>query len=213
MQQNTIIDTWQHHEESGGASIILPDGCRDIIVRQSPGMAPECFLSDLAVKPMLSEAIVGTQFYGFRLQAGVELNTRTLALVVEAAGDYSRQCERIEDNASLCAHAQTCLRCFAQSSGTVEQVAADVGLSMRSLQRILRRATGQPPSFWRLLSRVRKSARALSVDVNLAEHAMAFGYADQPHMNREFQRWFGVSPTAFARHRDFHQQLHAQAFA
>lgn len=213
MTQDAVIACWQHHEVEGGESVILPDGCRDILVLQRPSAATTCFLTELATAPHLSRAVVGTQFFGFRLRPGTILNSHSVQLVAEIAGDLQRQQERIEDLAEHCALTDDCLACFEQTNGSVEEVAAAVGLSVRSMQRLLRASTGQPPSFWRLLSRARQCARALLFDRDLAQHAFDFGYADQSHMNREFKRWFGLPPSALLKQADLQQQLNSKAFA
>jgi AraC-like DNA-binding protein len=38
-------------------------------------------------------------------------------------------------------------------------------------------------------------------DVSLAALAQALGYTDQSHLSREFKRYSGVTPSAFARKR------------
>ncbi|AEG93229.1 helix-turn-helix domain-containing protein [Ramlibacter tataouinensis] len=72
--------------------------------------------------------------------------------------------------------------------------AGRVGVSERSLERTTARATGQPPRYWRSLSRVRRAAMALRSPASLAEIAADHGYADQAHFSRECLRWLGQSP-------------------
>lgn len=54
--------------------------------------------------------------------------------------------------------------------------------------------TGFPPRFWLALAHVYRTGRTLHEFDNLADAAMALGYADQAHMTRDPKRWLGVTP-------------------
>ena len=76
-------------------------------------------------------------------------------------------------------------------------VARDLGMSARTLQRRLRRAG---TSFASLVDRFRREmAPALLRDGRLAVSEVAFllGYADPSSFQRAFRRWTGTSPSAF----------------
>ncbi|MFL1427092.1 MULTISPECIES: helix-turn-helix domain-containing protein [unclassified Nocardiopsis] len=86
----------------------------------------------------------------------------------------------------------------------VEQVAHRVGLSPRHLGTLFRREVGRSPKTVACLMRfdharariaaaVRRSGRA-----DLAGVAAAAGYTDQAHLSREFRRFAGVPPAAWA---------------
>lgn len=77
----------------------------------------------------------------------------------------------------------------------VTTAARALGLSERSLERLLLGGTGRTPVYWKRLARLRRVARALSPEVPLAELAVDHGFADQAHMTREFRRWLGTTPT------------------
>lgn len=81
----------------------------------------------------------------------------------------------------------------------VEQLAAAVGRSERSLQRLCRDRIGLSPKW--LLQRRRlheASARLQTGDVDLAMLAVELGYADQAHFTNDWTRVTGVSPGAYA---------------
>lgn len=67
-------------------------------------------------------------------------------------------------------------------------------MSVRSLERLVKAATGRPPAYWRGLARVRAAASNIDAAVPLSALAADHGYADQAHMTRAFRQWFGTSP-------------------
>jgi AraC-like DNA-binding protein len=84
---------------------------------------------------------------------------------------------------------------FAAGPGVVSDVADDVGVSERQLQRRCRTAFGYGP---KTLHRVLRFQRALRLALGggrLADVAAVVGYADQAHMARDARRLAGVPLT------------------
>ncbi|MEE4301674.1 MAG: helix-turn-helix transcriptional regulator [Pseudomonadales bacterium] len=81
-------------------------------------------------------------------------------------------------------------------SWRVEDAAAALGLTARTLQRRLRDAG---TTFRALLRRTRadSAARLVAEGVPLAETGFACGYADQAHFTREFRSCIGLAPGAY----------------
>ncbi|MBH1938788.1 AraC family transcriptional regulator [Streptomyces sp. AV19] len=78
-------------------------------------------------------------------------------------------------------------------------VADEVGWSRQHLNARFRREIGLPP---KTVARIARLKRCLSLryDTGLlswADAAAASGYADQPHLNRDFRMPTGCSPTGF----------------
>jgi len=81
----------------------------------------------------------------------------------------------------------------------VAQVCAEFGLSERALQRLVRRRLGLTPKWLIQRRRLQEAAERLRArDATLAEIAALLGYADQPHLTRDFARVTGMTPGAFA---------------
>jgi AraC-like DNA-binding protein len=87
---------------------------------------------------------------------------------------------------------------FADPNVTIAQLAQDMGVDQRRLERIVRRDFGMAPK------QVLRRARALDMASHLrgvadqAEaEAMALRYYDQSHLIREFTALFGMSPRQF----------------
>jgi AraC-like DNA-binding protein len=78
----------------------------------------------------------------------------------------------------------------------VGALAAEVGWSERQLARRFRDAVGLAPKPYARIVRFDRALALLRGSVPPAEAAAACGYADQPHLNRDFRDLAGRSPTA-----------------
>ncbi len=177
--------------------IVLPDGCRDLIVRQRPGARPVWFVSDLGDTTCQVALEPGLRHRGFRLQPGVRIDRAGLLASMRDTLDDSAIGERLHRYVSALprvAEALAALSAGVGPGGGVAPVAARLGVHTRSLQRLLARETGRAPVFWMRLARVRQSAAEVGQAGSLAELAYDRGFADQAHMTREFRHWLGVTP-------------------
>jgi AraC-like DNA-binding protein len=82
----------------------------------------------------------------------------------------------------------------------IRQAAAAAGVSVRTLERGFLSEVGLPPRELRAILRFRGALARLSRarEVGFALFAVECGYADQAHLVREFRRFTGTSPAAFA---------------
>lgn len=83
----------------------------------------------------------------------------------------------------------------------VEQLAKDLGVSARSLERRVLAATGAPPVRLRRVLRFRRAFRLIdqAPSGTGARIAAQAGYYDQAHMLRDFHQFAGAPPSAFFR--------------
>ena len=87
------------------------------------------------------------------------------------------------------------LQCLASDVRSVKEAAQELGVSSRTLQRLVKNGTKRPPYFWLSLKRIRHAAQSLCEFDRLADAAAAFHFSDQAHMTREMQQWLGGSPS------------------
>ena len=81
----------------------------------------------------------------------------------------------------------------------VDDLAARVGLSERSLQRLTRRRLGLSPKWLVQRRRLQEAADRLRAGGTTAARVAAdLGYADQAHFTRDFARVTGTTPARFA---------------
>lgn len=191
------LDVWQHISRSAQSTVVVPDGCRDLIWHALPGQKPHWFVTPLADSTYAVPGTVGERYCGFRMQPGAMMDEPRLMSVLENTHlqdpcdalplllDCMRMDSRLSDAlASLAHHA------------TVATAAQQLGVSERTLQRLVLACTGRPPAYWKRLARVRRAARDLHRVPTLADCAAAHGYTDQAHMAHEFKRWLGAAPSA-----------------
>ena len=90
-----------------------------------------------------------------------------------------------------------------EANGTmpVSQVAAAAHATVRTLERNFKRSSGYSVKDVSALIRFEQVRNRLWLypNSNLAGLAHELGYTDQPHLSREFKRYSGTTPAAFAR--------------
>lgn len=81
----------------------------------------------------------------------------------------------------------------------VSQLCSELGLSERSLQRLVQRRLGLTPKWLVQRRRLQEAAERLRHgSTSFAEVAAALVYADQPHLTRDFAAVTGMTPGQFA---------------
>jgi AraC-like DNA-binding protein len=85
----------------------------------------------------------------------------------------------------------------------VAQMCEELGLSERSLQRLVHRRLGLSPKWLIQRRRLQEAAEQLRTGTStVADVAARLGYADQPHLHHDFARVTGMTPGEFlAQHR------------
>jgi AraC-like DNA-binding protein len=82
-----------------------------------------------------------------------------------------------------------------------ESLQADVdGVSTRTLQRRVARATGLTRSTIRQIARAEKAVEALGRGLSPQDVATLLGYADQAHLTRSLKRFIGQTPAQMVHH-------------
>lgn len=83
---------------------------------------------------------------------------------------------------------------------SLQQIAAELDLSVSHFSRAFRASTGMPPHKWLLHQRVEAAKQLMTVrDLSLSEIAISAGFANQSHFTRVFSAVAGVSPGAWRR--------------
>lgn len=207
---SVVLEAWAFACTRRSRSLVLPDGCQDLIVHTDAAGARRCFVSDLPASAYAVESAPGAAFRGFRFHPGAVCDTQALLRAFKHGNDVSdlRIGAVIADCVRVDASLVQALASLSQRR-SVAAAARALGISERTLERLLRQKTGHPPRYWKNLARVRRAARTLAEIANvgcaetaddtasIAELAIDCGFSDQSHMSREFRRWFAVTPTQF----------------
>lgn len=210
---NCVLDVWQYCSNSHSTTWVYPDGCCDLIWHEAPGKAPVWFVTELADATYAVECQAQHAMAGFRLRAGVRVDEQAVlsAIAGKDARDEAQILSVLCELAHVDCRVEETLACLAQSP-TVRGAQQSLGVSERSLERLVRASTGRSPIYWRQLARVRQAASQVLAGMSLGDIAADLGYTDQAHMGREFQRWFGTSPGTIRRGGAQYQALSASGY-
>ena len=195
---------WHHQSADGALSSIFPDGCRDVLVIRKPREAPSVVLTQLDLRVRTIGLAAGTEITGYRLRPGAVVDKAVLhaiSLAPEKAPSILAEVVALPPNLEEVIGACT------QSVGGLGAISGNLGVSVRTMQRIFRAAALPPPDFWRLLARARRAVGLLQSSASLADIASDCGYSDQAHMTRETLRWFQKSPARIRRDVRLHHLL------
>ena len=217
-------------------TLVLPDGCSDLIWRQGHGL----FVAGPDTGPAPAAMPPGTVLVGVRFRPGAggellgiplsELRDQRVDLADlrpelaralppdtdpgQVAARLTRLAGQLADDGQPDRALLRACRLLASPAAHTEDVAADVGLSPRQLRRRSEAAVGYGP---KLLQRVLRFRRFVSLidatdgAADLAEAALTSGYADQPHLTRESLQLAGLTPAALVRARHPAQALPGSA--
>ncbi len=211
---------------SGQDTLILPDGCSDLIWRQGHGafvagpdtgpsaaaMPPGTVLVAVRFRPGAGGELLGVPLSELRDQrVGLADLRPELARALppdldpgQVAARLTRLSGRLADDGPPDRAVLRACRLLADPAAHTGDVAADVGLSPRQLRRRSEASVGYGP---KLLQRVLRFRRFVSLidatggAADLAEAALTSGYADQPHLTRESVQLAGLTPAALVRTR------------
>lgn len=201
MRAASVLEVWSYEAAAPSTAIVLPDGCRDLILRTGPNGKGAWFISTLADSAQAVPCLAGDCFHGFRFRPGAAFSEEELLGAVANRCDHAEVEAVVADLVRLDARVAEALDCLSLA-GSVTQAARLAGVTERGLERLVVAATGRTPVFWRSLARGRRAAADLAgADLagneSLAAVAADNRYCDQAHMTREFRRWFGTTPAAF----------------
>jgi AraC-like DNA-binding protein len=196
----SLLQTWKHTTPTSTPTLVLPDGCCDLIVRVAPQQSPQWFVSALADTAYQVDSVTGETFQGYRFQPGAQINVQALLTAMSQslaltnhAFDDADVLPLIEAFVRLDERVSEALSSLAQSHN-ITTACRQLGVSERSLERLVKAATGRTPGYWKSLARVRRAACALAGADPISAIASDHGYADQAHLGRECRRWLGLAP-------------------
>ncbi|TDF37575.1 AraC family transcriptional regulator [Alteromonadaceae bacterium M269] len=212
---NNLCAVWHSASTENTRAVIVPDGCRDLIVKSlDPDEGPQWFVSPLFECAEAINVEKGALYTGFRFKPGVRISESSiLSVLKDKAPDQEDVYNLIEDFTHLSSSTDEALSCLSANAASVKQAASQLGVGMRTLQRLVLKETAKSPSYWFQLARVRKAARALTQSKPFIEVADTYGFSDQSHMNREIRRWFKLSPSELAASSSIAAQLDDPGYA
>jgi AraC-like DNA-binding protein len=210
--------------------LVLPDACSDLIWEQGRG----AFVAGPDTGPVSTVLTAGTVVLGvrFRPSAGgpalgvplSELRDERVDLVDLRRRDAHRLPGTLDPDAALAAALELAAALVSDGDpdpaatraavlltdprARAEDVAAEVGLSLRQLRRRCQAVVGYGPKtlqrvlrFRRFVARIDAGLPGGQAAYDLAALAAQAGYADQAHLTRECRALAGLTPAVLARQR------------
>ncbi len=214
------------------SGLVLPDGCTDLIWEQGRG----AFVAGPDTGPVPATMTAGTVTLGIRFRPSAggpalgiplsELRDQRVDLADLRPADARRlpatlhpdtaAARLLDVTAALVADrapdpaVTQAARLLCDPQARAEEVAGDVGLSMRQLRRRCHAAVGYGPKTLQRVLRFRRFVSRIDAvpdtpdgpdGFDLAAIAAEAGYADQAHLTRECGKLSGLTPAALARQR------------
>ncbi len=208
-----LLSSWHSSSKSKGSVTVIPDGCRDLILKIESGKQAIWFISPLFDQAKIISIEANTMYFGYRMRPGVHIAEEKLLRSVQHYDSNTSNIINMLYSYTTRNHAlEEALNCLAGQVRSAKLAAKNLGVSLRTLQRLVYQETHRSPTYWMSLARARKTARALKTSHSLAEIAEIHGYADQSHMNREFRRWFNVPPGQMRQTPSLLDQLHNKGY-
>ena len=233
--RHAIACLWAQVNPDGSdrTGLVLPDACSDLIWEQGRG----AYVAGPDTGPVRTVMTGGTVIFGVRFlpSAGgpalgvplselrdqrvdlADLRGRDAGQLPGTLGPDAAAIRALDLAACLVAEAEPdpaatwAAALLADPRARTEDVAAEIGLSLRQLRRRCHAAVGYGPKtlqqvlrFRRFVSRIDAAAQmphGRSAAQNLAILAAQAGYADQAHLTRECRALAGLTPAALARQR------------
>jgi len=226
--RHAVACLWAQVTDSSAerAGLVLPDGCTDLIWEQGRG----AYVAGPDTGPVATTMAAGAMVLGvrFRPSAGGPALGIPLSELRDLRADLAdlrpAQARRLTDALDPEAAAAQLLdltvalvadgapdpevtwaaRLLRDPAARAEDVAAEVGLSLRQLRRRCQAVVGYSPKTLQRVLRFRRFVAHVDArpDVlDLAAIAAEAGYADQAHLTRECGRLAGLTPAALARQR------------
>lgn len=186
---------WQFEAHIACTSKVLPDGCRDFIFKQSDNQVLDWFISDLEASTYSVESQAQDRIMGIRLHPGTCVNHAALnRWLLDRSVDELLGSDQLDEFCIRSDSLMEALDCLSSGIPTVQRAADELGVSLRTLQRLVKTETTLYPGFWHALARIRRAGRSLPNYTSLSDAAQDLGFSDQAHLTREMTRWFDMTP-------------------
>ncbi|MBS1513400.1 MAG: helix-turn-helix domain-containing protein [Bacteroidetes bacterium] len=121
-----------------------------------------------------------------------EIKESTLLHVIEKEPD-----EKILQHKELFDKARKIIEDKIEEKITAENLAKELALSLRQLQRIFKDELNTTPTGFITLIKLEKASEMLKSGKNVTEAAFAAGFSDSSYFSRVFKKYFGVPPSEY----------------
>lgn len=206
------------------SSLIMPDGCTDIIVNlgeDSAGVKYKgAYLVGTMLKALESETVAETHLFGIRFKPGAftsfyryaglhEVTNHIIDFEAHLLPDYSALMKDFKGTMDNWLYQRLLpikqpltpfLQAITQSHGqiSVEELAKKQCISVRQLERLFKQELGASPKAFIGFTRYRSAVQRLQMadeHTSLLEIAIHSGYYDHAHLSNEIKKHTGLTPS------------------
>jgi AraC-like DNA-binding protein len=189
---------------------VLPDGCADILLSGAPSavgpmtafrdfeLAPGAEIAGVRFRPGRWPAVLGVP--GDRIVDAVvpleDLWGSRRARELRDRGFDVRAIESLLPQVAAPTPAERAIEFLERAGGcaSVDELAAEAGLSARQFRRVCVEKTGLTPKLLARVLRFRHAAARVHAAQSAAALALDCGYYDQAHLIRDFRQFAGRTP-------------------
>src|SRR5829696_3006744 len=202
-----VEETWQARSEPEGSFISVAATHWEMVVTRQGG-AGRLTVRGPETKATIVPIPQGAEFFGIRFSSGCfmpdlppgQLVDRTLTLPRLTGTSFWLDGSAWEvpgpDDADVFVHRLAQAGLLVHDPIVAEALSGEVpGLSTRSVERRVARATGLNRGAIERIRRAERAVELLSRGVPPADVAGRTGYADQPHLTRSLRRFVGQTPS------------------
>lgn len=118
----------------------------------------------------------------------------SFARLLREHGEQRPAVRRVGDEPRAVAAARDRLAAELDDKLSLDELAAEAGLSRYHLLRVFKKATGLTPHAFRTQLRIERAKALLRGGAGIAETACACGFADQAHFANRFRQYTGATP-------------------
>jgi len=182
-----------------------PDARDNVLLRLRPGAAERVFgvrASELTDRALPLRELAGTEADAWLERLARTRSNESRARVAQAElGRWFRARARVADaDDALLAHASA--RLGRPGAPRVAALAQALGVGERRLERLFLARIGVTPKAYARIARFQATYRELGAGAELVSLALAHGYFDQAHLNRDFRELAGAPPRRIFPSRD-----------
>lgn len=211
---------WAFDAETTLSAPIFPDGCANIVLVIERSAVVEANFVGVMTRPLQGEFRAGQSFFGLKIRSGRagaffgapggvrSMNDRIAPVsdvlapwaieLVSAAAAERRVADRVGRVCDMLARAAPVPAESPRTPACSPPRATGSVLSDRQRRRVCERAAGLSPKQLSDVLRFRRAASLLRQgSMGLSAIAVRCGYCDQSHLNREFRRYAGCTPTEY----------------
>lgn len=214
-----------HKVQPGGIMTFNPDDAHDGHAELKSGLNYEMFYIDQKTIDRFTRGICGEKSANFHFKETVQYDDKLTRKVLDLFntvsdnenntlesqdkffdiissvmirfGDFSKEkMDAIKDNV-LINRAKNYIRQNATDNISLNDIAAEVGVSPFYFARMFKKTTGLSPHNFLNQCRISIIKDNITEDISFAELALQAGFYDQSHMNKRFKETMGLTPKQY----------------